>query len=437
MGRTLSSYTTGGVRNNQQTITYTVYNQQADPISGVFLTDTLQPGVTFQSASQLPDRNGQELAWSLGTIEGFGRASVQLTVSLDDPIPLRLDSGARAFGTLNASMVIDDAPAAVLRPGSIDPDLLASTPNANTADPFVQEKAAELDYDPQRIFDYLNTEVGYESYTGSLRGARGTLWSAAGNSLDEASLGVALFRASGIPARYAHGTLSDPLSQQLILSMFPTSFQTVGYIPPGTPTADPANDSQLLAETRDHYWIQFDTGNGFQNADTSGLPGGGIGTAFTTTADTFAEVADGLRHKVEVKQDAETYTQFAAALGVGDGLSTATVLDLTFRTVDLVGHPLTVGNFVSTDGIPGLVFTSRTTTYTPYLIVGGDSFDPLTDHTITGRPYQEVLTNFPLGSQLVTGLFLTVTVRSADGAVQVYSRPLADRVGIAARLGGA
>ena len=50
---------------------------------------------------------------------------------------------------------------------------LASTPDANTSDPFVQEKEAELDYDPQRIFDFLRTDIGYESYEGSLRGARG------------------------------------------------------------------------------------------------------------------------------------------------------------------------------------------------------------------------------------------------------------------------
>src|SRR5262245_7023668 len=297
VGRTLSSYSIADVQNNELTITYTVYNEQANPISGVLLTDTLQTGVTFKSASALPDRNGQELAWSLGTLDPFGRASVQLTVALDSSVPLQLDSGARAFATLNAGMVSDDAPAAVLRTDAIPAELLASTPDANTTDPFIQEKAAELDYDPQRIIDFLQDEVGYESYTGSLRGARGTLWSSAGNALDEASLGVALMRASGIPARYAHGTLSTSLSQQLILSMFPPGFQTIGLVPPGTPTADPVNNAQLLTETRDHYWVQFDTtGGGFVSADTSGLPGGVIGTAFTTVTNSFTQVADSLRH---------------------------------------------------------------------------------------------------------------------------------------------
>ena len=236
VGRTLSAYTTAGVQNNQLTITYTVYNEQADPLSGVLLTDTLQTGVTFQSATAPPDQSGQQLAWSLGTIQGYDRASVTLTVSLTTPTPLQLDTGAQAFATLDAGAVSNAAPAATLRQGGVDPNLLASTPDANTTDPFVQEEAAKLDYNPQNIFAFLHNDVGYNSYLGSLRGARGTLWSSAGNALDVTSLSVALMRASGIPAQYVSGTLSKSQAQQLILSMFPASYQVVGSIPAGTPT---------------------------------------------------------------------------------------------------------------------------------------------------------------------------------------------------------
>lgn len=54
--------------------------------------------------------------------------------------------------------------------------------------------------------------MGYEAYAGSLRGARDVLWSQAGNSVDQASLLVALLRTSGVPTRYLHGTL-DTFSQ--------------------------------------------------------------------------------------------------------------------------------------------------------------------------------------------------------------------------------
>ncbi|HEX5270315.1 MAG TPA: transglutaminase family protein, partial [Gemmataceae bacterium] len=214
VGRTLSSYTTAGTQNNQETITYTVYNEQATAVTGVLLTDTLQPGVTLLTASQLPDQSGQHLAWSLGSINGFDRTSVTLTVSLPSLTPLQLDTGAQAFATLDAGMVSSSTPAATLRPGNVDPSLLASTPDANTTDPFIQEKAAALNYNAQNIFNFLHDDIGYNSYLGSVRGARGTLWSSAGNALDVASLGVALMRASGIPAQYEQGTLFFPYAEE-------------------------------------------------------------------------------------------------------------------------------------------------------------------------------------------------------------------------------
>jgi len=66
---------------------------------------------------------------------------------------------------------------------------------------------------------------------------------------------IALLRASDIPARYVQGTLSDNLAQQLILSMFPAPLRVVGCLDPGTQVADPASDLNLLAETREHYWV--------------------------------------------------------------------------------------------------------------------------------------------------------------------------------------
>jgi hypothetical protein len=86
--------------------------------------------------------------------------------------------------------------------------------------------------------------------------------------------------------------------------MFPASYQTVGYIPAGTQTADPMHDPQLLSETEDHYWFQFDHGTGWQNADPL-IPGAQVNQTFTAPAGTFTEVPDNLRRKTEVKLSAE------------------------------------------------------------------------------------------------------------------------------------
>jgi uncharacterized repeat protein (TIGR01451 family) len=434
VGRTLSAYFTGDVQNNQETITYTVYNEQDDPVSGVLLTDTLEPGVTFQSASQLPDQNGQQLAWSLGAIPAYARASVTLMLSLANPLPSQLDAGARAFATLNGGLVSNAAPAATLRQGSIDPTLLVSTPDANTTDPYVQEEAAALDYNPQSIFNFLHNDIGYNSYLGSVRGARGTLWSSAGNALDVASLGVALMRASGIPAQYVQGTMSQSQAQQLILSMFPASFQTVGYVPSGTQTSDPANDPQLLSETESHYWFQFDAGNGMTAADPL-MSGATIGQTFTTATGTFTEVPDNQREKTEVKLNVETYSQANALFGQ-DGISTTTVLDQTFNDVDLVGKPLTLRQFVNASSVGALVFSASTITYSPFLMVGDQGLDPAQDSVIRGQDYQDVRTNFPFTSQTVTGVFLDVALSGPDGPPESYERTLADRIGFATRQNG-
>ncbi|MFN7892866.1 MAG: transglutaminase domain-containing protein, partial [Pirellula sp.] len=437
VGRTLSAYSVSDVQNNQLKLTYSVYNQREIPIDEVRLANTLKPGVTFVAGSQPPNQNGQDLTWSLGTIPAYGRASVEITVSLAAGNILQLDEGAQVFGTVDATNITDVAPPATLRSSPINTAELASTPDANTADPVIQEKAAELNYDPVSIFAYLNDEVGYESYVGSLRGARGTLWSEAGNSLDEASLGVALFRASGIPARYAHGTLSDSLAKQLIASMFPSPIQVVGYLPANSQLADPVSNALLLLETKNHYWLQIDTGNGFQNADTSGLSGSGIGTAFATASDTFTTINDTLRHKVRISLDAEVFSQSANAFGPGLGLQTTTVLDRAWNSVDLVGRPVAVSQYVNQLNQGGLVFTSRSITYTPFIRLS-DTTDPTgeSDELFTGTSFQELLTNFPLSSTFLTGLNLKMTVMSPDGTMEDENRMLVDRLGFAARQGG-
>ena len=111
-------------------------------------------------------------------------------------------------------------------------------------------------------------------------------------------------------------------AQTLILSMFPASYQTVGYIPAGTQVSDPANDQTVQAdgetlqeETESHYWFEFNTGNGWVNADPL-MPGAQIGQTFTAATGSFTEVAQSLRQTTEVTLTAEIYSQAAAAFGL-------------------------------------------------------------------------------------------------------------------------
>lgn len=434
VGRFQSAYSALDVQNHELTITYTVFNQQDKEVGDAQLSTTLRPGVAFKNASQAPSQSGQSLSWSLGTLAPYGSATIELIVTLPTILPTSIDSGAEASGTVNANLVSDEAPEAALRTTAIDAALLASTPDANTSDSFIRATAAKLDHDPQQIFDYLRTEIGYESYEGSLRGARGTLWSNAGNSLDEASLGVALMRASGIPARYAQGTLSTATAQQLILSMFPDPYRVVGIIDPGVEIADPANDAKLLAETRAHHWFEFDAGAGMTPADAS-FENATFGVALTTPTSRFSEVPDSLRHKVKVSLDREILNTAGNLFGMGSTLDRKTVLEHEFNTVDLVGKPITAGHFVSSNSF-GFIFTSTTNTYSPYLAVGEIGGDPIHEEIIRGTDYQEILTNFPFGTTLLTGVFLTIETESPNGNVETFERTIADRIGLDVRRNG-
>lgn len=82
-------------------------------------------------------------------------------------------------------------------------DLAANTDVQITQE--IRDLAYELEYKPGKIFQFVANEIRFEPYYGSLKGSMGTLVSGAGNSTDQASLLIALLRASNIPARYVKG----------------------------------------------------------------------------------------------------------------------------------------------------------------------------------------------------------------------------------------
>jgi hypothetical protein len=87
-------------------------------------------------------------------------------------------------------------------------------PGADPSD--IEGKAAALNHDPQKIFEFLRDKSALEPYEGVLRGARGTLAAEAGNALDRALLAQALLKASRIESRLVAGQLSDAQTQTLL-----------------------------------------------------------------------------------------------------------------------------------------------------------------------------------------------------------------------------
>jgi len=416
------------------------FSDDPNVIRNVLLTDDLLPAnAVFVAADPLPDRvppvggDGDALAWNLGDVPPLGSVTATLTVAIPaGPSSdfIALDGGAAAWGSLQGRMVV-----ALTAPASLAPDgfgdWLQWTVDADYYDEYMLKKAAELGNDWQQMFAYVRS-LGYESYKGSLRGTRGTLWSEAGNSLDQASLLIAMLRGSGIPARYRHGTLSTARAQALILSMFPEPTGVIGHIPAGTEVADPANDPQLLSETTDHWWVEaYLPGSGWTNLDpcfAEALPGQTFHASLATDGtDQIPEVPDSLRHKVTMTLKVEDYHP----LNIGNsGLSYSYPLSHTFNTVELSGDTVTLRHLVNTDGATGMVFYWLQHTYTPYFTVS-DS-----ETALEGQSFQEMVSNFPLSTRIVTAEWLLFDVSDANGNREHYERAIVDRVGFDARQGG-
>ncbi len=73
----------------------------------------------------------------------------------------------------------------------------------------IRDLAASLNFSPVKIFEYVSNEIKLQPSYGSLKGAIGTLVSKSGGPTDQASLLIALLRASNIPARYVKGVVSS------------------------------------------------------------------------------------------------------------------------------------------------------------------------------------------------------------------------------------
>ena len=76
--------------------------------------------------------------------------------------------------------------------------------------PEIVELARALRNDPKLIYDYVHNNIDYVPYYGSLKGATLTYLDGSGNDFDQASLMIALLRASGFTsetAKYVYGTM--------------------------------------------------------------------------------------------------------------------------------------------------------------------------------------------------------------------------------------
>jgi len=227
----------------------------------------------------------------------------------------------------------------------------------------VEAKKEELKGDIARIFQFVRDQIVYESYLGMLRGAKGTLISMAGNSLDQALLLQALMDENKIKTRIVRGELNTEKSGELVKAMFqkvkPNSNiqseqeKTKAFLS-GLPIKEDEfakykegleregnkahyrlevriNDSMdfiesvlkksgyslenfnklserdLLKDTRDHFWLQYKNEDQWIDLDAS-FPLAKIGESFAERTSIFGDrdsLPEDLIHEVEIRVNIE------------------------------------------------------------------------------------------------------------------------------------
>ncbi len=184
-------------------------------------------------------------------------------------------AGPPVLGTAIAPAYVPDTPGAI-------PSTLPVTPTeADTTEtvevvftPEIRSLAASLGNDPVRIYEYVRNTIDFEPYYGSRKGATETLLEGSGNDIDTASLLIALYRVSGIPARYVSGVVDIPIDDAMnwVGVEVPTAAARL-FASGGTPTTTLMSGGKPKYLRIEHTWAEVHV----DYEDYRGASGSGTG----------------------------------------------------------------------------------------------------------------------------------------------------------------
>lgn len=123
--------------------------------------------------------------------------------------------------------------------------------------PEIQALADELGNNPVRIFNWVRNEIDFVPTYGAIQGAGVTLRNRRGNAADTNSLLVALLRASGVPARFVHGTVDVPMVQAVNWLRAADVEDALGLVQTGgIPSTLLLLDGEPKALRLQHTWVE-------------------------------------------------------------------------------------------------------------------------------------------------------------------------------------
>lgn len=188
--------------------------------------------------------------------------------------PARLPSRTREIKPVRTSWVdkamdllVPSAEAADAPPSSADLAETLETPQTQE----IRDLAQKLGGTSVASYEYVRNAFTYEPYAGSTKGATQTLKEKSGNEWDQASLLIALYRASGIPARYVVGTVEIPIDKAINwLGVDDPIMAGTLLLTLGRPTGLVYSGGKITALRTQHVWVRAFIPFLFSRGATSG-----------------------------------------------------------------------------------------------------------------------------------------------------------------------
>jgi hypothetical protein len=142
-------------------------------------------------------------------------------------------------------------------PATPNADDLASTDDVQITQP-IKDLAASLNNNPVQIYNWVRNNIRFVPTYGSIQGSQDTLDKLSGNAFDTSSLLIALYRAAGIPARYAYGTIEVPVDQTMNWVGGVTKAEAALSLlaQGGIPSAGLTSGGQITKFQLEHIWVE-------------------------------------------------------------------------------------------------------------------------------------------------------------------------------------
>lgn len=134
-------------------------------------------------------------------------------------------------------------------------------------------------------FRFIQQEVAFDAYNGSMRGARGTLFSLGGNALDRSLLLGEMLSTYGVTWRLATAELDDTRSVELLHAATRRGSWSGSAIPATARVFDVGTDMRHRNAIQNHWWVQAEVRGNWIDLDPafpSFNPGDSVGPPSAT-----------------------------------------------------------------------------------------------------------------------------------------------------------